>query len=63
MVAMAKVRPSRPRPLTLRFLIGLAHAHFKSGGTFYVKEILDRQCGFCRTACWEFFSWFTGFGS
>ncbi|AER64832.1 hypothetical protein LRHK_2083 [Lacticaseibacillus rhamnosus ATCC 8530] len=27
MVAMAKARPSRPRPLTLRFLTGLAHAH------------------------------------
>ncbi|NZA06054.1 alpha-galactosidase [Lactobacillus rhamnosus] len=24
---MAKARPSRPRPLTLRFLTGLAHAH------------------------------------
>ncbi|ASY49938.1 hypothetical protein N507_2803 [Lacticaseibacillus rhamnosus DSM 14870] len=27
MVAMAKARPSRLRPLTLRFLTGLAHAH------------------------------------
>ncbi|ASY48080.1 hypothetical protein N507_0895 [Lacticaseibacillus rhamnosus DSM 14870] len=26
---MAKARPSRPRPLTLRFLTGLAHAHTK----------------------------------
>ncbi|EKS49166.1 hypothetical protein LRHMDP2_2522 [Lacticaseibacillus rhamnosus LRHMDP2] len=27
MGAMVKVRPSRPRPLTLRFLTGLTRAH------------------------------------
>ncbi|AGP75020.1 Hypothetical protein LOCK908_2399 [Lacticaseibacillus rhamnosus LOCK908] len=32
---MAKERPSRPRPLTLRFLTGLVHAHTFFGGYFH----------------------------
>ncbi|TLF39031.1 hypothetical protein FEI15_08315 [Lacticaseibacillus zeae] len=31
---MAKDRPSRPRPLTLRFLTGLAHAQKKMASRF-----------------------------
>ena len=37
LVAMATVRPSRPRPLTLRFLTGLTHAHTKKSPLDFSK--------------------------
>ena len=37
---MAKARPSRLTPLTLRFLTGLAHAHTKKAGAWPAKNMI-----------------------